>query len=155
MIWNHIARYRGLYGVRNAAEAVIQRNGNFSLVEAQQEILFKFYENKGQGDQNDNILFYYLSFIKSPARLAGGAVLVHETLDQSKDMRVAWAYNAGQRRVRRAPNLSFDAPISASEGIRTADSTDMYNGSPERYEWKLIGKKEIYIPYNNYKITSP
>lgn len=155
MIWNHIARYRGQYGVRSAAEAVVQRNGSFSLVEAQQEILFKFYENKGLGDQKDNILFYYLSFVKSPARLAGGAVLVHETLDQNKDMRQAWAYNAGQRRVRRAPNLSFDAPISASEGIRTADSTDMYNGSPERYEWKLIGKKEIYIPYNNYKITSP
>ena len=155
MIWNHIARYRGVYGVRNAAEAVVQRNGSYSLVAAQQEILFKFYENQGQANNADNILFYYLSFVKSPARLAGGAVLVHETLDQDKSMRQAWAYNAGQRRVRRAPNLSYDAPIAASEGIRTADSTDMYNGSPDRYHWKVIGKKELYIPYNNYKITSP
>lgn len=155
MLWNHTARYRGVYGMRSASEAVVQRNGSYSLVAAQQEILFKLYENKGEGDQKDNILFYYLSFIKSPARLAGGAVLLHETLDQSKDMRVAWAYNAGQRRVRRAPNLSYDAPISASEGIRTADSTDMFNGSPDRYEWKLIGKKELYIPYNNYNITTP
>lgn len=155
MLWNHIARYRGVYGKRNASEAVVQRNGNYSLVAAQQEILFKFYENQGRFDQKDNLLFYYLSFVKSPARLAGGAVLVHETLDQTKDMRQAWAYNAGQRRVRRAPNLSYDAPIAASEGIRTADSTDMYNGNPDRYDWKLIGKKEIYIPYNNYKITHP
>lgn len=155
MLWNHIARYRGVYGMRNASEAVVQRNGNYSLVAAQQEILFKFYENQGRSEQKDNILFYYLSFVKSPARLAGGAVLVHETLDQTKDMRQAWAYNAGQRRVRRAPNLSYDAPIAASEGIRTADSTDMYNGSPDRYDWKLIGKKEIYIPYNNYKMTHP
>lgn len=155
MLWNHTARYRGVYGMRNASEAVVQRNGSYSLVAAQQEFLFKFYENQGRTDQTDNIFFYYLSFVKSPARLAGGAVLVHETLDQDKDMRVAWAYNAGQRRVRRAPNLSYDAPIAASEGIRTADSTDMFNGSPDRYEWKLIGKKEIYIPYNNYKITNP
>lgn len=155
MLWNHIARYRGVYGMRNASEAVVQRNGSFSLVAAQQEILFKFYENQGRSEQKDNILFYYLSFVKSPARLAGGAVLVHETLDQNKDMRQAWAYNAGQRRVRRAPNLSYDAPIAASEGIRTADGTDIFNGSPDRYEWKVIGKKEIYIPYNNYKLTNP
>lgn len=155
MLWNHIARYRGVYGVRNASEAVVQRNGSYSLVSAQQEIVFKFYENQGQTAQADDVLFYYLSFVKSPARLAGGAVLVHEKLDQTKSMRQAWAYNAGQRRVRRAPNLSYDAPIAASEGIRTADSTDMYNGSPDRYNWKVIGKKEIYIPYNNYKITHP
>ncbi|NLY12653.1 MAG: DUF1329 domain-containing protein [Gammaproteobacteria bacterium] len=155
MLWNHIARYRGVYGVRNAAEAVVQRGGSYALVSAQQEILFKFYENQGQTQNADNMLFYYLSFVKSPARLAGGAVLVHETLDQTQNMRQAWAYNAGQRRVRRAPNLSYDAPIAASEGIRTADSTDIYNGSPDRYQWTLIGKKEIYIPYNNYKITHP
>ena len=141
--------------MRNATEAVVQRNGAYALVAAQQEILFKFYENQGNVDPADNILFYYLSFVKSPARLAGGAVLVHETLDQAKDMRQAWAYNAGQRRVRRAPNLSYDAPIAASEGIRTADSTDIYNGNPDRYDWKLIGKKEIYIPYNNYKVNHP
>ena len=155
MLWNHIARYRGVYGVRNASEAVVQRNGSYSLVAAQQQIVFKFYENQGAAAQEDNMLFYYLSFVKSPARLAGGAVLVHETLDQTKSMRQAWAYNAGQRRVRRAPNLSYDAPIAASEGIRTADSTDMFNGSPDRYNWTVVGKKEIYIPYNNYKITHP
>ena len=30
----------------------------------------------------------------------------------------------------------------------------MYNGSPERYDWKLVGKKEIYVPYNSYKLHS-
>ncbi len=100
-------------------------------------------------------MFYYLSFTKSPARLAGGAVLVHETLDQVKEPRQAWGYNAGQRRVRRAPNLAYDTPIAAADGLRTADDTDMINGSPDRYDWKLVGKKEIYIPYNSYKVTSP
>ena len=27
----------------------------------------------------------------------------------------------------------------------------MFAGSPERYDWKLIGKKEIYVPYNGYR----
>jgi hypothetical protein len=154
-LWNHIARYRGTYIVRRASEVAVQRNGSYSLVTSQQEAMFKFYNPKGTAADLNNIMFYYLSFTKSPARLAGGAVLVHETLDQVKEPRQAWGYNAGQRRVRRAPNLAYDTPIAAADGLRTADDTDMINGSPDRYDWKLLGKKEIYIPYNSYKVTSP
>ncbi len=153
-LWNHIARYRGTYVVRRASEVAVQRNGSYSLVTSQQEALFKFYDPQGSYASLNNILFYYLSATRSPARLAGGAVLVHETLDQVKQPRQAWGYNAGQRRVRRAPNLAYDTPISAADGLRTADDTDMFNGAPDRYDWKLLGKREIYIPYNSYKLTS-
>ncbi|RJG13757.1 DUF1329 domain-containing protein [Pseudomonas cavernicola] len=154
-VWNHIARYRGTYIVRRASEVAVQRNGAFTLVTSQQEAMFKFYNPKNSYADLNNIMFYYLSFTKSPARLAGGAVLVHETLDQVKEPRQAWGYNAGQRRVRRAPNLAYDTPIAAADGLRTADDTDMFNGAPDRYDWKLVGKKEVYIPYNNYKVSSP
>ncbi|MGQ7818466.1 DUF1329 domain-containing protein [Metapseudomonas furukawaii] len=154
-LWNHVTRYRGTYIVRRASEVAVQRNGDYSLVTSQQEALFKYYNPQGSYADLNNILFYYLSFTKSPARLAGGATLVHETLDQVKEPRQAWGYNAGQRRVRRAPNLAYDTPIAAADGLRTADDTDMFNGAPDRYDWKLVGKKEIYIPYNNYKVSSP
>jgi hypothetical protein len=81
-------------------------------------------------------------------------LLVHETLDQVKEPRLAWLYNAGQRRVRRAPQVSYDGPGTASDGLRTSDNFDMYNGAPDRYDWKLVGKKEMYIPYNSYKLNS-
>ena len=68
---------------------------------------------------------------------------------------LAWVYNAGQRRVRRAPQVAYDGPGTASDGMRTADNADMFNGAPDRYDWKLIGKKEMYIPYNNYRLHSP
>ncbi len=155
-IWNHVVRYRGGYLVRKASEVAVQRNGSYSLVTSQQEVDFRYYDrNIKSMAQLNNVLFYYLSFTTAPARLAGGAVLVWETLDQRKQQRQAWGYNAGQRRVRQAPNLSYDTPIAASDGLRTADDTDIYNGAPDKYEWKLIGKKEIYIPYNNYKIGLP
>jgi hypothetical protein len=155
-IWNHILRWRGVYVVRRASEVAVQRNGDYSLVTSQQEIYFRYYDPKYSFDKLENVIFYYLSFTKAPARLAGGAVLVHETLDQQELPRQAWGYNAGQRRVRRAPNLAYDTPISASEGLRTADDTDMYNGSPDKYNWKLVHPEpvEMYIPYNNYKIGS-
>ena len=154
-LWNHVARYRGSYIVRRASEVAVQRNGDYTPVTSQQEALFRFYNPKGSAADLNNTLFDYLSFTKSPARLAGGAVLVHETLDQVKEPRQAWGYNAGQRRVRRAPNLAYDTPISAADGLRTSDNFDMYNGAPDRYEWKLEGKKEIYIPYNSYRLDSP
>ena len=153
-LWNHIVRYRGTYITRRSVEAAVQRSGAYSPVVSEVEALFRYYDPKGSYADLNNILFYYLNFTKSPARLAGGAALVHETLDQVKEPRQAWAYAAGQRRVRRAPNLAYDTPIAASEGLRTADDTDMFNGSPDRYEWKLVGKKELYIPYNNYRVSA-
>ena len=151
-LWNH-ARHRGTYVVRRASEVAVQRNGSYSLVTSQQEALFKYYLKGGSFADLNNLMFYYLSFTKIPARLAGGAVLVHETLDQVKEPRQAWGYNAGQRRAACA-EPAYDTPIAAADGLRTADDTDMFNGAPDRYDWKLLGKKEI-IPYNNYKVSSP
>ncbi|MAD45218.1 MAG: outer membrane lipoprotein-sorting protein [Oceanospirillaceae bacterium] len=153
-IWNHITRWRGTYLVRRASEIAVHTDGDYSLVTVQQEVEFNYYRNDRTIDDLNNILFYYLSFTKAPARLAGGAVLVHETLNQVEEPRQAWGYNAGQRRVRRAPNLAYDTPIAAADGLRYADDTDMYNGAPDRYEWELKGKREIYIPYNSYRLTS-
>lgn len=153
-IWNHITRWRGVFFSRRSSEVAVQKDGGFSLVTVQQDILFNYYNPDATIDDLNNILFYYLSFTKAPARLAGGAVLVHETIDQVEESRQAWGYNAGQRRVRRAPNLAYDTPIAAADGLRYADDTDMFNGAPDRYNWKLIEKKEIYIPYNNYDLSS-
>ncbi|MEH6448264.1 MAG: DUF1329 domain-containing protein [Oleispira sp.] len=153
-IWNHITRWRGTFFTRRSSEVAVHKDGAFSLVTVQQEVLFNFYNPKATIEDLNNILFYYLSFTKAPARLAGGAVLVHETIDQLEEARQAWGYNAGQRRVRRAPNLAYDTPIAAADGLRYADDTDMYNGAPDRYNWKLLKKKEIYIPYNNYDLSS-
>lgn len=155
VIWNHNLRWRGEYGVRRASEVAVQRDGAYSLITTQAEILYNYYRQGLTIEDLNNVAIYYLSFTKAPARLAGGAVLAHETINQIKEGRRAWGYNAGQRRVRKAPNLAYDTPVAAADGLRTIDETDMYNGAPDRYNWKLVGKKEIYIPYNNYRVGSP
>lgn len=151
-VWNHTTRWRGIFVTSRASELAVQTNGEFTVITKQQEIFFNFFNPKGSFKKLDNILFYFMTFNKAPARLAGGALLVHETLDQTKDARQAWDYNKGQRRTRRAPNLAYDSPIASSENTRTADDTDMYNGAPDRYEWEYKGVKEFFIPYNNYKV---
>jgi hypothetical protein len=66
----------------------------------------------------------------------------------------AWQYNPGIRRVRKAPEVGYDYPVPPA-GLRTSDDDYMFNGSPARYTWKLVGKKEFYVPYNNFHINDP
>ncbi|OLF53434.1 DUF1329 domain-containing protein [Pseudomonas chlororaphis] len=154
-LWNHIARYRGSYLTHRSSEAAVQRDGSFTPVTTQYDVLFRYYQQGGNFSALNNTLFYYQTVVKAPARLAGTASLVRETLDQVKEPRQAWSYNPGQRRVRRAPLFAYDTPGSTTDGLRTIDDQDMFNGAPDRFDWTLVGKKEIYIPYNNYRISSP
>jgi len=155
VIWNHITRYRGGTMLRRITQATPQANGSYSPVYLQDEFTFPSSLKDYDPSKPSNVLFYFKQRVTAPTRLAGNVILVHETLDQVQEPRMAWLYNAGQRRVRRAPQVSYDGPGTASDGLRTSDNYDMYNGAPDRYEWQLNGKKEIYIPYNAYKLDSP
>lgn len=155
VIWNHITRYRGGSVRSLVTQATPQPNGSYSLVYFQNEFVFRDALTDYDSSKSSNVLFYFKQRVTAPSRLAGDVLLVHETLDQVKEPRLAWLYNAGQRRVRRAPQVSYDGPGTAADGLRTSDNFDMFNGAPDRYDWKLEGKKEIYIPYNAYKLDSP
>jgi hypothetical protein len=130
-------------------------NGDYSVVRFQDELTWLDRLTDADKVDDPNVLFYFKQEITSPSRLAGNVLLAHETIDQVKEPRRAWVYNAGQRRVRRAPQVAYDGPGTASDGLRTSDNFDMYNGSPDRYNWNLVGKQEIYIPYNSYKLADP
>ena len=148
VVWNHVLRYRGGSVKRTYTQIPVQANGNFSPVVFDDQLTFA---NELPGSP-PNRLFYYKQAIKAPARLEGDVLLVHENINQVQEPRAAWVYNAGQRRVRRAPDVAYDGPGTASDGLRTADDLDLYNGAPDRYDWKLIGKQELYIPYNAFKL---
>jgi hypothetical protein len=155
VIWNHLLRWRADYAERKVAQAAPTRSGDYTLVQFSDQFNILYTQEGMTPEKLGNIILYFKQEVKAPARLAGGILLVHETLDQKAENRKAWLYNPGQRRVRRAPNVAFDNPGTASDGMRTNDQFDMFNGSPERYDWKLVGKKEIYVPYNSYKLASP
>jgi hypothetical protein len=155
VIWNHLLRWRASFIDRRIVQAAPTRGGDYTLVQFSDQISIAYSHEGMTPDKLNNIILYFKQEVTSPARLAGGILLVHETLNQNIENRNAWVYNPGQRRVRRAPNVAFDNPGTASDGMRTNDQLDMFNGSPERYEWKLVGKKEMYIPYNNYKLQDP
>lgn len=155
VIWNHITRYRGGSVSRQVIQATPQQNGSFNPVSFSDQFVFRDRMKDYDPNNPGNILFYFKQEVTAPARLAGTVLLVHETLDQVKEPRKAWIYNAGQRRVRQAPQVSYDGPGTAADGLRTSDNLDMFNGAPDRYDWKLEGKKELYIASNAFKLDDP
>ncbi len=155
VIWNHTLRWRADFAERRIAQAAPTRGGTYTVVEFSDQFNIQYTREGMTLAELNNIILYFKQEVVAPARLAGGILLVHETLNQKVENRKAWLYNPGQRRVRRAPNVAFDNPGTASDGMRTNDQFDMFNGSPERYDWELVGKKEMYVPYNNYKLQDP
>jgi hypothetical protein len=154
VIWNHILRYRADVAERYIGQAAVSRSGSYNLVKFHDETMVTYALPGATEAALDNVIVLFIQETIAPARLAGEILLVHETLDQSKEQRRAWLYNPGQRRVRRAPNVAFDNPGTGSDGLRTSDQFDLYNGSPQRYDWKLVGKQEIFVPYNAYRLHS-
>ncbi|RFC45658.1 MAG: Protein of unknown function (DUF1329) [Verrucomicrobia bacterium] len=154
VIWNHLTRYRGVAAVRHIGQTAVQRNGSYNLVQFDDEFLFNYVRDGITEAELDNTLIFFKQAVIAPARLAGTILLVHETMDQVKEPRRAWVYNAGRRRVTRAPNVAYDNPGTAADGQRTSDQFDMFNGAPDRFNWNLVGKKEMLVPYNSYALHS-
>lgn len=150
VIWNHITRYRGGSMTRYSSLFPVQANGAFTPVVRVEN----FSLASSMKNAESNRLFYYLQGDTAPSSQAGTALLVHESLDQVKEPRLVWTYNPGSRRVMRAPEVSYDSPGVGTDGLSTIDDYDGFNGAPDRFDWKLIGKKEMVVSYNNYRLIS-
>lgn len=156
VVWNHLTRFRGTAAIRYIAQAAPLPNGSYTLVQFEDEFLFNYTRPDVTVEEleRDNTLIFFKQSVLSPPRLAGTILLAQETMDQVKEKRRAWVYNTGRRRVTRAPDVAYDNPGTASDGQRTTDQFDMFNGAPDRYEWTLVGKKEVLVPYNSYRLHS-
>lgn len=145
-IWNHITRWQGRYIDEIANTAQVTTRGQYSLIRERMEMLSNYYDPSKSVNELGNVLQNFMSELLPPSREAGRKLLVRDFINQVEEPRAAWVYMAGQRRVRRAPTLAYDTP---NDGIY-ADDTDMFNGATDRYDWKLIGKQALVVPYHNY-----
>ncbi|WP_419831864.1 DUF1329 domain-containing protein [Endozoicomonas atrinae] len=150
VIWNHMLRYRGDSMDLTLSQVIAEANGDYR--EIIKQTIWNFFPSITDLEEESNLLFLYKSKVLEPVRMAGEVTLVHEPIDQVAGPRRAWKYLPGQRRVRRAPNVAYDNPATSSDNLKTSDNLDMFNGAPDKYEWTLKGKQEIFIPYNSYAL---
>lgn len=149
VLWNHLLAYKGVFVDVSTWDTVVLKGRKSSIIKSRVKFGMEYYRKDRGISGLDQMYAYYLSSVTSPPKLAGGGLLVHERVNASRIPRQGWGYMAGQRRVIRIPSIDYDAPMPRSDGIRFADEVDIYNGSVDRYQWRLIGKKELIIPYNN------
>jgi hypothetical protein len=151
IVWNHNLRYRGERVARDFNYAAPTASGAYTLTDTRDEIVFAYSNPQySRAEELNNISIWFVAYTSAPARRAGNVVLVHETLNMAKEGRKAWTYSPGTRRVRRAPNIAYDNPVTNGDGLATSDQYDGYNGAPDRYDWMVVGKQAKLSQQNNY-----
>ncbi|WP_204355738.1 DUF1329 domain-containing protein [Marinobacter bohaiensis] len=157
VMWNHQLRWRGgdlehadnWYQVLSDGRRVL-----ISDAAVDEQVPYYFKDSNLESFTDDNSPFWKV-LIKNmgPPIRAGQALLAHEYLDQ--DDTQTWVYLTGQRRVRRLPNACCDTPQPASAGAMTFDELYVWTGRLDRFDWSIVGKQEMYIPYNTNGFMQP
>jgi hypothetical protein len=93
---------------------------------------------------------YRIDTVAPPLR-AGEKLVIRNHVDDDKTL--TWNYLTGQRRVRKLPIVCCDVPNSLSGGFQNFDEAEGFYGGTGRYDWKLVGKKELIVPYNSNMFT--
>ena len=155
-IWNHKLKFRGSAVKRFNNQAIVKPDGTYKISKLVEDVKLKYANLKEPAEvRKGGIFAYYLQEVLSPPRVAGQIILVHESAGGEGNTRLAWIYSPGLGRVNRAPDVGFDNPSIGSDGEQFNDQIDVFNGSLERYDWKLLGKRELLIPYNSWMLNSP
>lgn len=129
----------------------INKNGNISIFTGGRTIEnspYYFQEKPAPGESVD--IWNVLIDMNAPPRIKGRMIVIKDSSNPQKIPRRAWQYTPGQRRVRMAPTLSYDTPNGTSN-VSVYDDMWMFSGALDRFDWKIIGKKEMYLPYNSYQ----
>ncbi|KXB32371.1 hypothetical protein AT959_01360 [Dechloromonas denitrificans] len=151
VMWNHLVRYEGVAYTVKYQNWNIDASGRPSI--STEGTIVQDYPY-WQADKADTGVYYKQRITYSgPARRAGEALMLIDPLDYTDKDRRAWQYLPGQRRVKVAPDLSHDTPNPGTGGTSTFDDVFLFNGSLDRYDFKLVGKKEMFVPYNTYRMA--
>ena len=153
VMWNHLMRYSGYaysfkYDNWNVDSAGVPTLA--LTAEGWQE--YPLYSGKKNDAAKPDEGYWKLKLLyQGPARRAGEGLMGLDYVNPLTQPRRAYQYLPGQRRVKLAPDIAYDTPNPGSAGVATYDEAFVFNGAQDRYDWKIIGKKEMYIPYNGYR----
>ena len=151
LLWNHQLPARAYTEEKTSDLASVLPNGSIGWGRAYARNLAPPNSPTVDSRDGDLITSYSNNMTLKPARDNGNLSIAHEPYNFGTGSRQAWSYSPSTRRVRQLPGYGFDQPMIGTNGTMTVDEDRLYNGSPERFTWKLIGKREIYSPANAFK----
>jgi hypothetical protein len=155
-IWNSKMKYVGVgLDMPTLYTALSPRRGASEWVTAQSTQTYYYpWGKKGSATlaQLPQIEYFTYFAYESPAALAGQALVF---VNHSNAASETFYYFPGQRRVRRMPTYAYDAPQIGFENQYLIDEPRVFNGTMDRFDWKLVGKKEMLVGYNAFGIYDP
>jgi hypothetical protein len=152
-IWNHKLHWVDSGRIERYATIFSQpKGGDFVPLVQDQWTQTLFGDPKAKTlEESQGIEFKVLNEVVSPAARVGEIILINYYLNKESE---AWLYFPGQRRVRRSPTFAYDNPVPGYENLLMVDQYLMYSGPMDRYDWKLVGKQELLVPYNTFNFNS-
>ncbi len=157
VIWNHELHYGMPTGTGEGRGYLVSSEGKLILTAEQTlngDSLYYDPNRTTPADPQTAFVRFRVDY-SGPARKSGEKLLGIQSLDPVTPGNRIWQYLPGQRRIKLAPDLAYDTPNPTSGGVSTMDEGLVFFGAQDRYDMKLLGKKEIYIQYNNFRITDP
>lgn len=149
-MWNHLLVYQGEAVQRNYYNYLASTSGKLTMISRGAVwYLFPYYQKNGSLETYSGVHTKVALVQSEPAFKAGESFLLHHWTTKLSD---AWQYLAGQRRVRKAPTVAYDTPNDVTSGLENYDETAIFAGALDRYNFKIVGKREMIIPYNTNKI---
>ncbi|GLR66958.1 hypothetical protein GCM10010909_16380 [Acidocella aquatica] len=149
IIWNHICRWFGVY-YNGIFSAFLVSNGQVELTQTiKVNETNTYYLPSGSVASYDGFLAKIRVHVTAPPTSEGEQFVEYDSTNPLQLPQEAWQLLPGQGRVRKAPELQFDTPDALSGGVGNWDDQFGFTGSPIKYDWKVLGKKEMYVPYNN------
>ncbi|CAN5402779.1 DUF1329 domain-containing protein [soil metagenome] len=152
-MWNQLLRYQGDTSVitTNSRSWVVDSTGRMIMTAQQQTLTDSPYYQTDVADRDPAMGWRTYSNTQAPARRVGEMTGLIDFLDPTEKVRRAWTYTPGQRRVKLAPEFSYDTPIASMGGVIVFDELFIFSGKMDKFDFKLMGKKEMYLPYNMYR----
>ncbi len=156
VIWNHRLNYRGHKYTAKISGGNIYPNGSFThVVRKDRKLIFYSDPTLTSATALENKDMAWMGIWESPPRNAGSGFSSINTIDQVMQPRYGFFFRNDIRKNVPSPSaaMTYDALLSTANGLRRSDDMFLFNGAHDRYEWTLLGKKEIYIPYNAYRAS--
>ncbi|MBK7279213.1 MAG: DUF1329 domain-containing protein [Betaproteobacteria bacterium] len=146
-IWNHKLSWRGSAWEADFNQYQITANGQVVLTtDGRIRQRMPYYFDDGSVDSFEGVHWEVNLLNVGPPIRAGEMIVGRQHVDEEKSQ--SYVYLTGQRRVRKLPNACCDTPTPATAGLMSFDELSVFSGRTDRFDWKLVGKKELLVPYN-------
>lgn len=149
-MWNGLLRFAGPYEAGGFTQYVVDNSGNvtlsnFSTVQDER----RFWDN--DLEYSDDMTYWRdIATQAGPPAQAGSKNMIFQYLRADERKTKAWTYIPGQRRVRASPEFTYDT-VSTLSGVLLFDEINGFDGRMDKFDFKLLGRQEMIVPYNDYR----